>query len=296
MISPDWINIRSFLEVARLGSLSAAARALGLTQPTVRRHIEDLSRALDVELFRRSATGMILTEHGERLVPAAEAMEKGAADFALRAAGETAEVSGTVRITASNIVSHYFLPQIVAEIRQAHPKVQIELAPNDTTENLLYREADIAIRMYKPTQLDLIAKRVATLPTGLYAAKSFLDRHGRPSDLDGALKLGMVGFDRNDLIIRVLAGFGLHVTRDFFPVRCDLQPVHWELVRAGCGFSGAMLAIGEGDPLVERILPEVEIAPLEVWLATPAPIRRAPRVAVVWDALAAAFARLEGRA
>ncbi|MFN4192804.1 MAG: LysR substrate-binding domain-containing protein, partial [Tabrizicola sp.] len=204
---PDWSLIRSFLAVAEAGSLSAAARTTGTSQPTLGRHIHAIEAALEVPLFTRTALGLTLTEAGEALLPAARAMQAAAAELALTARGRAEGLAGTVRITASRVVSHSILPPILARLRAEEPGIQIDLVPSDTTENLLFGEADIALRMYRPTQPDLVARQIGALPLGLYAARSYLDRRGRPASTDDLMGHDFIGQDRMDQIIRVLFDF-----------------------------------------------------------------------------------------
>lgn len=287
MASPlDWTLLQSFAAVAETGSLSAAARRLGQSQPTIGRHIKTLEQALGVELFTRVPKGLVPTEAGRGMIGPAESMREAASRLQLAAEGQDAGLAGTVRVTASTVVSHFILPPIVAEIRRAHPEIQIELVPSDSSENLLFREADIALRMYRPTQLDIITAHVADQQMGLYAATGFLDRVGRPQTLDELMALDFVGFDANDTIIRTMRGAGLEVTRDFFPVRCDDQAAYWHLVRAGCGIGGMQVPIGTAEPGVERVLPGLQLPQLPVWLAAPAALRHSPRIRLVWDRLA----------
>jgi DNA-binding transcriptional LysR family regulator len=245
---------------------------------------------LKLDLFRRDQSGAKLTPDGERLLGAAEAMAEAAAKLSLNADDMAAQVSGTVRITASQMISHHVLPPIIAGLRRDHPGVQIELVASDETGNLLYREADIALRMFKPEQLDLVVRKICELPTALYIAKSLVARIGMPKTVEDLMQIDMVGFDQNPLMINEMAKMGMKVSRDFFPVRCDAQPAHWELVRAGCGIGGAQRRIGDAEPLVSRIELDLPLRPLEVWLATPAAIRKVPRVDVVWEALSQALA------
>jgi DNA-binding transcriptional LysR family regulator len=283
----DWSLIRSVLAVAETGSLSAAARLLGLTQPTLGRQIRAAEAALGAALFRRVARGLVPTEAGAAILPAARAMRAAAAGLALAVAGQDGRAAGTVRLTASVFAAHHLLPPVIAELRTAHPDIQIELVPSDAAENLLFREADIALRMFRPTQLDIVARRIGRAPMGLYAARDYLARRGVPETTAAALGLDWVGYDRSDLILRSAAALGFELARESFGVRCDNQATYWELVRAGCGIGGAMLAVGERDPAVQRILPGLEIAALEVWLAMPAALRAVPRVRLVWAHLAA---------
>lgn len=292
MDNPDWTLFRSFLAVAETGSLSAAARKLRLSQPTLGRHMAELQTALGTPLFTRQARGLALTEAGAALVPPAQAMRDAAARLALVAAGRAEGLSGTVRLTASRIVATYLLPPMLAALRQAEPGIEIELVPSDSTENLLFREADIALRMYRPTQLDVVTRHIADLPTAVYAAKSFLDRHGRPRTVEDLMTLDFVGFDRSDLILRLMAALGIERKREDFPLRCDDQVAHWNLVRAGCGVGASQCVIGDADPLVERCAPFVPLPSLPVWLTTPEALRHNPRIRRVMDHLAQEFAQI----
>lgn len=286
MSSLDWTLARSFLAVAESGSLSAAARRLGLSQPTLGRHIAEVEATTGLSLFTRQPRGLQPTSAAIALLPHARAMAEAAARLSLAAAGGDKAMTGTVRLTASRVVAHHLLPPIIADLRRAEPGIDIELVPSDTSENLLYREADIALRMYRPTQEGTFARHVADLPSSLYAARNLLDRCGRPSNVEDLMALDFVGFDRDDLILRLMAEFGIHRQRQDFPVRCDDQLVYWNLVRAGVGVGGMQCAIGDADPLVERIAPFVPLPPLQIWLAASEALRRTPRVRRVWDHLA----------
>lgn len=286
---PDWTLIRSFLAVAEAGSLSAAARATGVSQPTLGRHIQAIEAALDLTLVTRTAQGQALTEAGQALLPAARAMRAAAAELALTARGRAAGIEGSVRITASRVVSHVILPPILARLRAEEPGLQIDLVPSDTTENLLFGEADIALRMYRPTQPDLVARHVGDLPLGLYGATAYLDRRGRPGSAGDLLQHDFVGQDRMDQIIRVMRMLGMEVTRDFFPMRCDDPLTYVELVRAGCGLGGILRAVGDPDPGLERIDVISGLPSLPVWLTAAPRLRQSPRLRRVWDALAGAF-------
>ena len=285
----DWTLTRSFLAVAETGSLSAAARRLGLSQPTLGRHVAEMEAALGLPLFTRQPRGLIPTEAAAALLPHARAMAESAARLTLAAAGRDADLSGSVRLTASRIVAHHLLPPILADLRLDEPGIQIDLVASDETENLLYREADIALRMYRPTQDGTFARHLADLPTALYAARSFLDRHGRPETTEALLEMDFVGFDRSDLILRMMAGFGITRNREDFPLRCDDQIVYWNLVRAGLGIGGMQCAIGDADPGVERLAPFLALPPLPLWLTAPEALRQTPRIRRVWDHLARAL-------
>ena len=281
----DWTLVQAFLAVAETGSLSAAARELGLSQPSVGRQVQALESALALRLFTRQPRGMALTEAGAALLAPARAMRDAAGRLALAAAGQDARLSGTVRITASRSTAYHLLPKVVAAIRKAEPEIAVEIVASDHSENLLFREADIALRMYRPDQLDMVTRHLGNFEIGIYAARSYLDRAGRPAAMDDLLRHDLVGYDRNEQILIGMRAFGYEATRDWFRTRCDDYLVNWELIRAGCGVGFAQVAVAGRDPLVERLLPEVPIPPLPVWLTAHQAMRRTPRIRRVWELL-----------
>lgn len=287
----DWNLAQSVLAVAEHGSLSAAARALGQSQPTIGRHVRALEAQLGLELFTRVPRGLVPTPAAVAILAGARQMAEAAAKLELAAAGQSADLAGSVRVTASVAMSHFVLPPILARLRQSHPEIQIELAPSDTTENLLFREADIAIRMYRPEQMDIVTRHVCDQQIGLYGATAYLDRVGRPASLDDTISLDVVGYDKSELIIQAMRTFGLNVGRDFFGMRCDDQAAYWHLVVAGCGIGAAQRAIGDAEPRVERVFEELALPSLPVWLAAPQALRVTPRIRCVWDFLSDALAR-----
>ncbi len=286
MDTADWSLIQSFLAVAESGSLSAAARESGHSQPTLGRHITTLEQDLGAPLFERHARGLTLSDTGASLLPMARQMRSAMNQITLTAAGLSQSLEGTVRITASVFASHHLLPPILARIRAAEPAIQLDLVPSDATENLLFREADIAVRMYRPTQLDIITRHITDQELGVFAARSYLERAGRPQSLKDILAHDLVGYDRNDLIVQTMNAMGWNVSRDDFAVRCDNQATYWELIRAGCGIGFSQISVGRRDPGVEELDFGLDIPPLPVWLAAHQAMRQTPRVRRVWDLLA----------
>ena len=282
----DWTLIRSFLAVAETGSLSAAARETGQSQPTLGRHIRTLEDQAGGPLFDRHARGLSLSALGLALRPGAEAMRDGARQVALAAAGRDNRETGPVRITASVFVSVHLLPPIIARIRQRHPGIEIELTASDRTDNLLFHEADIALRMYRPEQLDMITRHLGELGLGLYATPDYLARNGTPETFTDILNHDFIGYDRDDRLIRGMRDAGLEATRDSFPIRTDDQVAYWELVCSGAGIGIGQRAVAERDTRVTRILPDAPLPSLPVWLTAHDSLRHTPRVARVWDALA----------
>lgn len=288
---PDWTLLRVFLAVAEGGSLSTAARALGSSQPTVGRQIQLLEQQMRLELFLRHPRGLTLTPAAQQLLPHARAMAAEAQRMALISAGAAAVVAGTVRITASIFVAHHILPPILADLRMAEPGIDIDLVASDSSDNLLFREADIALRMYRPAQLDITALHLGDLVLGTFAAPGYLRRRGTPHTAAALLDHDLIGFDRNDLILRGMRAAGLPATRDSFAFRTDHPTVYWELLRAGCGIGFGQAGVAQHDDRVQRILPDLALSALPLWLAAATRTRHTPRLSRVWDHLAIALRR-----
>lgn len=286
---PDWALLRAFVEVANCGSLSRAAIALGSSQPTLSRQIAQLEAHLGHALFERTTRGVRLTEAGAALRTPAERMNEQARQFALVAAGRSQTLAGTVRLTASEIVSAYVLPDVLCRLRDAHPEIQIELVASNTLENLLERDADIALRMTRPRQTALVARRLADQPLGLYAHREYVRAHGKPT-VAGMLQHRWVGYDRSDLMLRGFRAAGHAVAKELFGFRCDNQIVAWQAVLAGMGIGAGLRRVAAASPQLVQVLPGLAIPPLQLWITAHRELRGTPRLKVVFDALAAALA------
>lgn len=282
----DWSLVRAFVAVAEKGSLSGAAKALGRSQPTVGRQVQALEEALGVALFSRQRRGMALSRAGQSLLPHAREMAEAAARLALVAAGQEETLDGTVRLTASEVFAHEILPGVLRRIRDEEPGVEIELVASNESENLLFREADIAIRMYRPSQLEVVTRHIGDVPLAIFAHRDYVARHGAPRSAGEIGAHQFVGFDRNTEIIDEMRGLGVEPTPGMFPVRCDSQLVNWALVRAGCGIGFGHRASGLADSNLVEVLPEVPMPVLPVWLTAHEAVRQTPRVARIWDLLA----------
>jgi DNA-binding transcriptional LysR family regulator len=280
---PDWTLLRAFLEVAGSGSLSRAAVALGSSQPTLSRQIAQLEAQLGHALFERTTRGVRLTEAGAALQVPAERMREHARQFALVAAGRSQTLAGTVRVTASEIFSAYVLPALLLGLRRTHPEIQIELVASNSIENLLEREADIALRMVKPTQSALVARRLADQPLAMYAHRDYIVRRGLPT-AENMLAHEWVGYDRSDQMLRGFRDAGLSVGPALFGFRCDNHVVAWQAVLAGLGIGVTTQRVAALSPQVVRVLPALTIPPLPLWLTAHRELRGTPRLKVVFDA------------
>ncbi len=289
--APDWQLYRAFRAVMREGSLSAAARALRLTQPTLGRQIAALERQIGAVLFTRSPQGLAPTPAAETLLPHAEAMAAAAEAFQRAASGAADASKGTVRITASEIVSAEVLPPILAAFQDSHRGIAIELAPSNRIEDLLRRDADIAVRMTRPAQEALLARRIGAVPIGMYARRDYLARRGTPRSLADLAGHAIIGFDRDDSSWRGIEVARFRVSRESFAFRSDGDLVQLAALRAGLGIGGCQTAIAGRDPDLVPVLADEIRFELEMWLAMHEDQRADARLRLAFDHLAAGLAR-----
>lgn len=291
---PNWDLYRSFLSVLKEGSLSGAARALGLTQPTVGRHIDTLEQALALSLFTRSQTGFLPTEAAFTLQPYAETLAASSAAL-LRAAtgigrGSDQDVRGTVRISASEVVGVEVLPPILATLHMRHPGIVIELGISNRIENLLRRDADIAVRMQRPQQDVLVAQRVGTIELGFHAHRDYLALRGTPQDWPALAAHTLIGIDQETAFTRSLRHTLGGLDRDAFALRSDSDLVHLASIRACFGIGICQVPLARRNPELVRILPKQFSIPLETWLAMHEDLRANPACRTVFSALAEGLA------
>jgi DNA-binding transcriptional LysR family regulator len=284
-----WDLYRSLLGVLQEGSLSAAARALGITQPTVGRHVAALERAFGAPLFVRSPTGLVPTEAALSLRGHAEAMASTAAALARTAAsqggGSADGVHGVVRLTASDVVGVEVLPPIVAALREAHPALKVELVLTNRVQDLLRHEADIAVRMTQPKQAQLVARRIGAIDMGLFARDDYLARRGTPKRLEDLAGHTVIGYDRETAFLRS-AGKALQgVRREMFSLRSDSDLAQLALLRAGAGVGMCQVPLGRRDPRLVRLLPRALSLKLETWVTMHEDLRHSARCRVAFDAL-----------
>jgi DNA-binding transcriptional LysR family regulator len=287
----DWSLVRSFLAVLEKGSLLAASRDLQLSQPTIGRHVAELESQLGLVLFDRNGRGLLPTEAAYHLAESARIMQSGADQLARNVMGADLGASGTVRITASQPVSCYVLPPLLAQMRLSLPDVQVELVASNEVSNLLRREADIAVRMVQPQQASIIARRVGKVTLRACAHQDYLRRRGVPRQPNDLLAHDLIGGDRNDDTLKGFAAQGLVVGREQFAFRADDLIVVWQAVRAGLGVGFVSEHLIRSDPAVIPVLPKLKIEPLPVWLAVHKEIRTSKRIRAVYDFLADALPR-----
>lgn len=289
--SPNWDLYATFLSVMRHGSLSAAARALGTAQPTARKQIAELEAALGCVLFTRSKAGLVPTEAAYAAYPFAETIAATANALARSISGQESDENGVVRITCSEVVGVEVLPPILARLALAHPGIHYEISPTDRAEDMLQRDADVAIRMFRPRESALIAKRACTIEVGLFASESYLAEHPLPDSVENlTANHRLIGDDRGQGLITALERQGVTITRKDISWRTDSGLAQLAAVRAGFGVGPSQVPLARlANPPLRRVLPWLR-ADMETWVVMHEDLKTVRRVRLVFDALSRGLA------
>ncbi|MEM8630173.1 MAG: LysR family transcriptional regulator [Pseudomonadota bacterium] len=282
----DWNRARAVLVTAEEGSLSAAARALGVTQPTLGRQVAGLEEELDVILFERVGRSLQLTETGRALVEQMRAMGDAATQVSLTASGQAQSVEGRVTITAAEVTAAYLLPGILGRLRAAHPRIVVDILASNALTDLRRREADIAVRGARPTDPDLIGRKISSETAALYASRDFMDREGPFASTEDLAAAPFIGFEDNANYLESLRKKGLPVSAENFPLISGSHIVHWELARAGHGIGIMPCRIGDMDPTMQRVADWFDPFEIPVWLVAHREVNTSRRVRLVFDYLA----------
>ncbi len=281
----SWDLYRTFGAVLGEGSPSGASRQLGITQPTVARHIDALEAGLGVSLFVRTVRGLSPTDAALELKPYAASLASTSAAFLRTAEGRTGEVRGTVRISASEIVGVEHLPPILTALRQDHPDLTIELMLSNAANDLLTREADIAIRMFRPTQNALVTKHVGAFRLGLHAHRDYLARRGVPVTLDKLEDHDIIGYDIETPALRAFLQPYPMLARASFSLRVDSDVAQLAAIRAGYGIGVCQVAVAARDPSLTHVLGHAFAIDLDTWIVMHEDMRTSARCRVVFDGL-----------
>lgn len=282
----DWNRARAFLVTAEEGSLSAAARALGMAQPTIGRQVDGLEAELGVILFERVGRGLTLTPTGLELLEHVREMGLAASRVSLAALGQSQALEGTICISASETYAAVLLPPIIAKLRAQEPGIQVEIVVANHASDLRRREADIAIRNFRPTEPDLIARKIADADAVLFATPDYISRIGNPTKPQDLCRADFVDMGHGGVMLKALNTLGLGLTEANFPLLTESYLVMWELVRQGVAIGILDAHIGDADPSVRRVLPELEPLVFPIWLVAHRELTTSPRIRMVYDFLA----------
>jgi DNA-binding transcriptional LysR family regulator len=286
----DWNQLKAFLETAETGSLSAAARKLGLTQPTLSRQVAAIEQHMGVTLFERAGKAMALTPTGLDLLEHARAMGAAAEALGLAATGRSQAVGGVVSVSATDAVAAHLLPPLMRQLREKEPGIAIEVVSSDALSDLLRREADIAIRNVKPEQPDLVARLIREAGANFYASEDWVRVHGHPRHAEEAAHLPFVGSDRSGQFLAYLRQHGLPLSEANFSCYAGNSMGYWALVRHGMGIGAMVDEIARDTPGVIQVLDDVLPVRFPIWLVTHRELRTSRRIRVVFEALAQGLA------
>lgn len=286
----DWSQAQAFLATAETGSFSGAAGRLGLSQPTVGRHVAALESDLGILLFDRVGKSLALTDNGLALVEHVKAMKDAADLLSLAAMGQDKTIAGPVSITASDVFCAYILPPIIERIRRAYPEVNVEIVSTNAVQDLRRREADIAIRHVHPKHPDLYAKRLRTAQCKLYGATSYLDQLGRPATVKDISESATFIGDNSGGVLQMLTGLGVPVTPSQFSITANSGVAIWELVKRGVGLAVMFKDLADITPEVEVILPTEVSADVPLWLVTHSELKTNARIRAIFDLLSSELA------
>ena len=276
---------------AEEGSLAAAARALDMTQPTLGRQVAALEQEIGVDLFNRRGRGLELTPNGMKLVEHVRAMGDAANRFSLSATGKSDIIEGNICITTTELLATFILPPMIQKLRQLEPGIEIEIISTNDESNLNRREADIAIRSFRPSQPELIVKKLYDAKGHLYAATTYLQRLGNPKSIAELKNANFIDIEKSGRLLSLLNAQGFNLSSHNFPVVTKNHIVQWELVKHGVAICGTLEEIGDREPLVERVVvPGLDPITAEVWIVTHKELRTNRRVRMVFDFLVSEFA------
>ncbi|RKF19910.1 LysR family transcriptional regulator [Alginatibacterium sediminis] len=279
----NWEWIRWFIALSEHGSINKAAASLGVSQPTLSRNLATLEHQLELSLFKRSNQGIEISEHGLKLLDAARQMSKGADQILRTVQGSQQDISGTIRISVNEIIAFYVMPRLISEFRRLYPRIQIELVVSNSVSSLSKREADLAIRMFAPTQPDFVAKKLPDLPLSFYASHDYIALNGEPKTPEQLLQHSLIGFDQSTESIEAAARLGWKIKPENFAIRCDNLLVSIQLLLSGAG----VLATHKGLAQQYRQIKELEVfkdtLSLEYWLVCHHDVHTNPRIRLLMN-------------
>lgn len=289
MSKVSWDDQRIFLAVLETGSLSGAGRLLGLSHPTVRARLENLERGLGAVLFTRSVNGLRPTDVAVTLGDIVRQMSMASDFFVRQASSGGGDGSAVVRLSVSEVMGIEVIPPMLVTLRRKHPALRIELSVSNEQANVLDHEVDVAVRNIVPRQEALVARKVRQVAVGLYAAPDYVERQGHPERIEDLLAHDLIGPDRNLAELAIADQLGPAI-RGRFALRTDSHPAQMAAARAGLGIAACQVPLGDADVQLVRVLPDVTLGTLDVWLVTHENLAKAPAIRAVLEHLAEAFA------
>lgn len=292
-MNSDWQWWQYFLAIAEQGSLSQAANSLTVSQPTLSRQLQSMEKRLGQPLFDRSTQGLTLTGFGESLLEECHLMRSSAERLERLAAGQASTLTGRVRLAANELIALYYLPKILPLFLDTYPEVSVEVEVSNQVSNLDKRDADVAIRMFAPTQLDLFCRRIFDIPLGFYASAQYLDKKGTPTNAEELFDHRIIGYDRDRQFEKGGQEMGWNINNEQFLMRTDFMPMHLEMARhhGGIVVTHKSLCIDAG---LEGIKVGIKIPDLPIYLACHRDVQHNKKIRVLMDFLGEHLPKVSG--
>ncbi len=283
----DWDDLKVFLCIYEQGSLSAASRALKISQPTVGRRLKSLEESLATQLFTRQPDGLILTAHGEQLIPFAQKMESAASALHRHQASFSPEIAGTVRVSMYEQIAQFVVPHL-PQLRKKCPSVEIEISIAHTAANLSRREADIMIRKCVPDLPDIIAKDLGHYHYGVYATHSYLEQH--PAALTDARysECDWVGFDDEHVYFSSQVWLRKKLGKRQPVIRSNNGVTILDAMIQSCGLGVLPCFVGDRQPSLKK-LETIADESANLYLVIHKDMRKSPAVRLMMDAIVDMF-------
>lgn len=296
VIDFDWNHIRSFLAVMETGSISSAAQVLGQTQPTISRQLAALEAKLGLVLFERQGRGLSATPAATKLLESAQGMANSAAEFALRASGSNQQIAGEISLACTEADAFFRMPELLQSLRESFPAISVKLVVSNGSSDLLRREADIAIRAFRPVEPDLIIRKLGDFEAALYATPKYLASIADIEPEHKGKTIEYIGFDaaNNSAYINALNEQGYAVSSTNFPIMCNSHLTLWNLCKQGLGVGVMSTDIGDKEPEVVRLAGASEVFKGEFWLVSHRELRTNLRVRTVFDFIYKQLSKLDG--
>ena len=286
----DWDDIRFFLAAARTGSLAAASRQLGSHQPTVGRRIDGLEKRLGVRLFQRHAQGLTLTEEGQRIMQAAESMGEAAATLQRTSGFEDIDIRGSVRIAAPSGLAVHVIAAKLPQFHARFPNLDVVLQPSVSSADLTHGEADVAVRLYRPTAGELVVRRTNNMGLGLYGSPTYLQQHGTPQSTADLPQHCFIGYGEQLRHLEESCWLESITKGARYLLRSDDTHTRLAAAESGVGLAVLPHVLVQRSSQLQRVLETEDAPPKTIWLVMHRDLRHMARIRAVLDWLDEVFA------
>ncbi|MEP0357441.1 LysR family transcriptional regulator [Paraglaciecola sp.] len=279
----DWNNAKAFIYTAEAGSLSLAAKKMGVSQPTMGRQVAALEESLNLPLFERTKNKLLLTPKGRIIFEQLKQMQTLASETTLKAEGLSHNIQGSVTLSVNQLDAIYRIPSFISKFRQEQPSIQVQLNVSNLKSDLLEREADIAIRNVRPSEENLIARKLKTESIFFYGTPKLLSKYDTEND-KALSNIQVIGFEDSAYFISYLDEKGWAIADKNIAIKSDFQPFHIEMAKQGLGVAVLPQSIGDSIPELAQAFKNLgSVFELELWLVCHQELRSSRKIRYLFD-------------